>query len=136
MNPFEHNYSQNKFYHQLINENDDNPKDISVDLHTENLDLKRQIVLQQQIIEDKDRTIRLLQQQMVSSIFIVISDRFIDKLFIYIKAKYSDVNNAYLPQPIDSVKVNASCQTDRCPNASNIDPRAMSDGSNGMLVRY
>lgn len=65
MNPFEHNYTQNKFYNQLISESEDHSKDISIDLQTENSDLKRQIVLQQQMIEDKDRTIRLLQQQMV-----------------------------------------------------------------------
>lgn len=32
--------------------------------------------------------------------------------------------------------VNSASQTDRCRNASAIDPRAVSDGSNGMLVRY
>lgn len=67
LNPFESNYSQNKLYNQLsIAENDGlDMKEESIDLKTENLDLKRQIVLQQQMIEDKDRTIRLLQQQMV-----------------------------------------------------------------------
>ena len=51
----------------MIAENDDGiqSKDDSNHFENENLDLKRQIVLQQQIIEDKDRTIRLLQQQMV-----------------------------------------------------------------------
>ncbi|CAG2107118.1 unnamed protein product [Medioppia subpectinata] len=116
LNPFEHNYTQNKFYNQLTIAEDDNLKSIdSDDLSKENFDLKRQIVLQQQIIEDKDRTIRLLQQQM---------------------AKYSNINSAYIPQNVSVEKVNASCQTDRCANASNINPRAVSDGSNGMLVSF
>ena len=32
-------------------------------------------------------------------------------------------------------KVNSSSQTERCSNSSSINPRAVSDGSNGMLVR-
>lgn len=70
MNPFEHNYSQNKFYQQLViaeNDSFDSKDKDSIDIQKENMDLKRQIVLQQQIIEDKERTIRLLQQQMVFS---------------------------------------------------------------------
>ncbi|CAG2176724.1 unnamed protein product, partial [Oppiella nova] len=114
LNPFEHNYTQNKFYNQLmIAENDDNKSGDCDDLSKENFDLKRQIVLQQQIIEDKDRTIRLLQQQM---------------------AKYSNINSAYVSPNLSAERVNASCQTDRCHNASDINPRAVSDGSNGMLV--
>ncbi len=68
MNPFEHNYSQNKFYQQLLVEENDGIQTKINDFDAfkqENLDLKRQIVLMQQQMEDKDRTIRLLQQQMV-----------------------------------------------------------------------
>lgn len=66
VNPFEHNYSQNAFYQQLFSpESKTGATDKNIDLNQENLDLKRQIVYLQHQIDDKDRTIKLLQQQMV-----------------------------------------------------------------------
>ncbi|KAH6948716.1 hypothetical protein HPB50_026017 [Hyalomma asiaticum] len=53
------------------------------------MDLKRQLILMQQQLEDKDRTIHLLQQQMT---------------------KYMDITNVEK----DPVKVNAAVQTERC----------------------
>ncbi|XP_064458324.1 uncharacterized protein LOC135368752 isoform X3 [Ornithodoros turicata] len=77
LNPFEQTSSKNIFYQALArtdlpagftsNAAGDTPVDcIEVqDVMQENVDLKRQLVLMQQQLEDKDRTIHLLQQQMM-----------------------------------------------------------------------
>uniref|UniRef100_A0A224YDQ6 Uncharacterized protein n=1 Tax=Rhipicephalus zambeziensis TaxID=60191 RepID=A0A224YDQ6_9ACAR len=100
LNPFELS-TKNYFYHALASTDlphgfthtptgdtpDFNPIDPS-DVMQENMDLKRQLILMQQQLEDKDRTIHLLQQQMT---------------------KYMDITNVEK----DPVKVNAAVQTER-----------------------
>lgn len=101
LNPFELSNTKNYFYHALASTDlphgfahtptgdtpDFNPIDPS-DVMQENMDLKRQLILMQQQLEDKDRTIHLLQQQMT---------------------KYMDITNVEK----DPVKANAAVQTER-----------------------
>lgn len=103
LNPFElSNTTKNYFYHALASTDlphgftntptgetpDFNPVDPNEVLQ-ENMDLKRQLILMQQQLEDKDHTIHLLQQQMT---------------------KYMNISNVEK----DPMKVNAAVQTDRC----------------------
>lgn len=77
LNPFDVTNTKNFFYHALANSDPpagftstptgDTPEFHHMDaseLLQENIDLKRQLILRQQQLEDKDRTIHLLQQQM------------------------------------------------------------------------
>lgn len=102
LNPFEVSNTKNYFYHALASTDlphgfthtptgdtpDFNPIDPNDIVQQENMDLKRQLILMQQQLEDKDRTIHLLQQQMT---------------------KYMDITNVEK----DPVKVNAAVQTER-----------------------
>ncbi|XP_075553779.1 uncharacterized protein LOC142586544 isoform X2 [Dermacentor variabilis] len=101
LNPFELPNTKNYFYHALASTDlphgfthtptgdtpDFNPIDPN-DVLQENMDLKRQLILMQQQLEDKDHTIHLLQQQMT---------------------KYMDITSVEK----DPVKVNVAVQTER-----------------------
>lgn len=100
LNPFELS-TKNYFYHALASTDlphgfthtptgdtpDFNPID-PTDVMQENMDLKRQLILMQQQLEDKDRTIHLLQQQMT---------------------KYMDITSVEK----NPVKINAAVQTEK-----------------------
>lgn len=102
LNPFELSNTKNYFYHALASSDlphgftntptgetpDFNPVDPN-EVVQENMDLKRQLILMQQQLEDKDHTIHLLQQQMT---------------------KYMNISNV----DKDPMKANAAVQTDRC----------------------
>ena len=66
LNPFDHRntYQNLAADQQTVNGFTDSNSD--VDLVQENLDLKRQVLLFQQQLEERDKTIKLLQSQMVN----------------------------------------------------------------------
>jgi len=86
MNPFDHrNTYQNLVAdEQMVNGYaDSNVSD--EDLRQENLDLKRQVLLFQQQLDERDKTIRLLQNQMVLLLFfeLLLISLFLDKILKY-----------------------------------------------------
>ncbi|KAK8781071.1 hypothetical protein V5799_017586, partial [Amblyomma americanum] len=113
---------QNFFYHALASTDlphgftntptgetpDYNPIDPS-EIVQENMDLKRQLILMQQQLEDKDHTIRLLQQQMTKYMNIVSTEK-------------------------DPGKVNAAVQTERPKFLQSISSSSEEVSSRGRLV--
>lgn len=122
LNPFELSNTKNYFYHNLASTDlphgfsntptgetpDFNPVDPNEVLQ-ENMDLKRQLILMQQQLEDKDHTIHLLQQQMT---------------------KYMNISNVEK----DPTKVNAAVQTDRPKFLQTISSSSEEGSSQGRLV--
>ncbi|XP_077505668.1 uncharacterized protein LOC144115248 isoform X1 [Amblyomma americanum] len=122
LNPFELSNTRNFFYHALASTDlphgftntptgetpDYNPIDPS-EIVQENMDLKRQLILMQQQLEDKDHTIRLLQQQMTKYMNIVSTEK-------------------------DPGKVNAAVQTERPKFLQSISSSSEEVSSRGRLV--
>lgn len=113
-------------------------------LKEENMDLKQSNRLMKEQLIEKDRTIRLLQQQMVMTSFVQLLDRvhWANLCLSSAQAKYTTslfVNGSGGGGGGYGVNAqqqsNATTQTDP-PSTGGIDPRALSDGSDGQLVRW